>query len=874
MNDPLTLLGTEQHDSLASGSEDAHVVGLAGDDVITTHAGNDLIYGDYIARNLLEGSDAAVSFAQFGATGAWEVVTEPSGHTRMSQTVETQAGTSYEIAFELAANYGAGTLSGAIEVLWNGVVVDSFDTNSAVFDSHSITLAGTGGPGELTFRAIESAPAEGPQIHTDAPVFYYEKTVDIAGADVSVKAIAPGQAHIYQVMNGTLHVFDPQSETYTKAGHSATVVSNAIGFNQEDDLIYGIAVRDGVDSRGVPIAKADLVMLDASGASFRVGATPYRSWTADFDDAGNLWAFEADMDRVTMIDVDQVDANGDPVSVTFKFPTGLVTDKVWDLAYDAASQTFFGLVKPAYEGGVAKLMTVDISAVADGGAPVFATTPVTATLIDGVRHHGVPNITFGAFVIDGDGNLYAGGNGGDHDMNNATGSSGGIYRVETEADGSTILVLVADAPKAYSNDGAVDPRAMDPFTQPDRAAQVLIRKPSFVETPEAATSYDDTVDAGAGGDAVYGGFGADLLAGASGGDTLSGGVGDDTVYGGAAEAKTWIVSHYDEEGARFDQNGTLLGPDDDVLYGGTGADMLSGSAGHDLLYGDTDADSLFGGSGADILYGGLDDDHLSGGSEDDALYGDAGADMLEGGSGDDQLSGGADADTLMGGSGDDGLSGGSGADLLEGGSGADDLSGGLHDDRLYGGSDADLLAGDGGTDRLSGGSGADDLFGGDARDYVDGGSGDDTLFGGDGNDHLTGGSGADVLAGDQGSDYLSGHTGDDVLNGGAGVDRLYLGAGNDIATGGAQADRFVFRSDDLDGGQDVITDFRAGEGDTLDLRALSLLSEMTEAQWTAAHLSWAGDAVEVSLGSSTLRVLDHDDLGAALLDQLADALIF
>ena len=61
-------------------------------------------------------------------------------------------------------------------------------------------------------------------------------------------------------------------------------------------------------------------------------------------------------------------------------------------------------------------------------------------------------------IFDADGTLYVGGNGGDHDMNDATAKSGGIYRVVLEPDGQTAsLVLMAAAPESNSNDGAADP---------------------------------------------------------------------------------------------------------------------------------------------------------------------------------------------------------------------------------------------------------------------------------------------------------------------------------------------------------------------------------------------------------------------------------
>lgn len=840
------IIGTDQTENIVGSYGADMILGLAGDDTIESAGGQDIIYGDFIGQNLLEGTDTATSFAQYGENGAWSVQDIGNGHTSMTQSVDTLAGAKYEISFELAANYGANSLSGAVEVLWNGEVINTFDTNSAIFQDHTVSFVGNGGAGELTFRSVDSStPPEGPEIFTDQPVFYYETVKQIGGQDVTVKAIAEGQSHIYQVLNGKLHVFDPVTEQYTPAGADATVVVNAIGFNQEDNLIYGIAVRDGVDSLGNAVSKSDLVMYDAAGDTYRIGATPYRSWTADIDNNGDLWAFHSSMDRVTRIDLDTFDANGDPVAQTFKFPKDMVTDQVWDVGFDEASNTFYGVVRPPQAGAAAKLFQIDISQVADGGEPVFSTSPIVETRIGNTVVAGVPAITFGAFVVDGDGNLYAGGNGGDHDMNGATASSGGIYKVITDPDSEEIaLELVADAPKAYSNDGAVDPRTMDPFTEKDQYANVLIRSPELTEAPDPATTYDDTIHSGAHSDTVDGGYGEDMIIGAGRGDLLKGGLEDDAIYGGAGpDSTSTMVSSYDEDGIRYDPFGNVLPEDDDVIYGEEGDDFMSGSAGHDEIHGGTGNDTLDGGTGFDSLYGDQGDDTLSGGSHQDTLSGGEGDDALNGGSGDDMLMGDAGADSLIGGSGDD------------------TLNGGLDQDDLKGGPGSDLLYGESGNDRLDGGTGDDQIFGGEGRDYVKGGSGNDQLSGG-----------AD-------RDKLMGYTGDDTLDGGAGRDTLYLGAGADVATGGADSDRFIFRQDDLDGSTDRITDFcnADGEHDRIDLRALDVLSDgLSAEEWiTASVMQEADNGVLVDLGQCTIAFDARDEgPGNALYLEICDSFLF
>ncbi|WP_311198555.1 immunoglobulin-like domain-containing protein, partial [Pseudomonas frederiksbergensis] len=88
----------------------------------------------------------------------------------------------------------------------------------------------------------------------------------------------------------------------------------------------------------------------------------------------------------------------------------------------------------------------------------------------------------------------------------------------------------------------------------------------------------------------------------------------------------------------------------------------------------------------------------------------------------------------------------------------------------------------------------------------------------DGNDTLLGGAGNDILFGSGGNDTLDGGKGNDILLGGTGNDTLMGGSGNDILIGGSGADTFVWKAGDT--GSDVIKDFKASEGDRIDLRDL------------------------------------------------------
>ena len=62
------------------------------------------------------------------------------------------------------------------------------------------------------------------------------------------------------------------------------------------------------------------------------------------------------------------------------------------------------------------------------------------------------------------------------------------------------------------------------------------------------------------------------------------------------------------------------------------------------------------------------------------------------------------------------------------------------------------------------------------------------------------------------SEHLVGTGGSDVINGGAGNDIIDGAAGTDYLTGGKGADTFVFHDHSQ---YDIITDFNAAEGDTI-----------------------------------------------------------
>ena len=112
---------------------------------------------------------------------------------------------------------------------------------------------------------------------------------------------------------------------------------------------------------------------------------------------------------------------------------------------------------------------------------------------------------------------------------------------------------------------------------------------------------------------------------------------------------------------------------------------------------------------------------------------------------------------------------------------------------------------------------------GAAYNTIDGGSGNDTLQASSSGAALNGGFGIDLLLGSTGHDGLSGGFGgeNDTLRGFAGNDTLAGGTGRDLLVGGIGADHFAllqyYESGTTNLTRDLIDDFRRAQGDLIDL---------------------------------------------------------
>jgi len=109
-----------------------------------------------------------------------------------------------------------------------------------------------------------------------------------------------------------------------------------------------------------------------------------------------------------------------------------------------------------------------------------------------------------------------------------------------------------------------------------------------------------------------------------------------------------------------------------AILGGKGSDFINlgsatsayGEQGNDIIFGNSASNAISGGIGNDTLYGGLGFDFLNGDAGDDILYGSQSGNFLRGGPGNDIIIGGDSADAIFGGPGKDYLTGGKLADTF------------------------------------------------------------------------------------------------------------------------------------------------------------------------------------------------------------------
>ncbi|MDX0692912.1 hemolysin type calcium-binding protein [Sinorhizobium medicae] len=481
---------------------------------------------------------------------------------------------------------------------------------------------------------------------------------------------------------------------------------------------------------------------------------------------------------------------------------------------DAAANTFRGGLGADVLDGGAGSDTADYSDRTSSLVVTLAGASPATVFVGGVAEdtlRNIENITGGSgndvFVGDGLQNVFDGGQG--TDTVDYSGSAKGIGVTLNGANDAKVFVGNAAEDTLRNVENIIGSAFADVITG-DSLANVLL--------------------GGGGGDILKGGAGQDAIDGGSGSDTID--FGDKTAavvltLAGVANT-TATVGGVAEDTVRNIEN----------IFGGAGADVLTGDGNSNTIRGSAGADGLDGGAGVDtadyrdkvtsvvvtlsganaavVKVGGLNEDtirnfeNVAGGSAGDTLIGDDLANVLLGNDGADTLKGGLGSDVLDGGNGIDTADYLEKADAisvtLNGTTNATVLVGGVAEDVIRGvenilaGSGADTLVGDGASNTFRGALGADFIDGGagsDTADYREKaaavdvtlfGAGDSFVFvGGVAEDtirnveNVFGGKGNDTLTGDDFVNTLNGNDGKDLLTGGGGADILDGGAASDTA---------------------------------------------------------------------------------------------
>ena len=316
-----------------------------------------------------------------------------------------------------------------------------------------------------------------------------------------------------------------------------------------------------------------------------------------------------------------------------------------------------------------------------------------------------------------------------------------------------------------------------------------------------------------------------------------------------------------------------------IVFGGSGADTLTGGTSGDILFGDhgriqyldgaTVVAQIGGGGPGDFTDGLFRDDYIL--FTADAALG--AGDIINGLTGDDVLLGGAAGDTIHGGEGNN---------IVLGDHGMVTVAAGIVTNATT------TVAVSGGADTITTLAGRDFILGGEAGDLVDAGAGDDAIagdhgtfaiasptaftftaaeFANGGADTLTGGAGADLIVGGADNDLLLGNDGGNVVLGDhgtvvwesstgsitvtssaesvGGADTIVTGIDADVILGGAGADDITSGA-----GADVVF----GDAGTATLSVGLPVSVATTAPG-----SGAGDLIQTNDGADTVLGGDGDD---------------
>ncbi|MGQ3047657.1 MAG: hypothetical protein ACT6Q8_19450 [Niveispirillum sp.] len=819
-NQPQTLTGTANADSLTGGNVGDTISGLAGDDQLVGGFGDDSVSGG-------DGND-------FIFAGALSPQNSGSG-TDGNDTVNAGAGDDFvrggSGSDSLVGGDGNDFLYGAnnsTPLTWDLDAADTLDGGAGddILRGNKGDDLLLGGVGDDNLRGdAGSDTLDGGEGNDFASLFYTGAGLQ-AGINVSIASFVAGQTFTFT---------DPLGGTDTlisieRIGIGGTAFADTIIGSAQNDQLTG---SDGDDSIDAGDGNDSYVLGDAGNDTLRGGA-------GDDTLTGGLGADVIDGGAGT--DVAYWDYSAESTAVTFT-AAGLQNG-----AGTVGGDTLTG-IEAVYVIG----SSVDDSITGSSGNDSIGGSDGNDTLTGGA---GDDVFGFDATAGQTDGNDRITDFGGKDQIwfqgltlnAPATGSGANIQRgdvrVEAGTNGTTLIHVGLD-----SNAGADMTLALTgTFTAADFIRVDGEKLALAANTPQSLTG-------GSGNDILSGGSQNDTINGMAGDDTLSGLAGSDSLNGG--DGNDFLSGYSGNEGVGGnDAADTLLGGNgNDTLRGFDGDDSLVGGDGDDNLRGDAGSDTIDGGAGNDGVGYRFDNIGLNNGISfsASAVVANQAVTLSDGRGGTDTLSN-VEYVIITGSSFDDTLTGSGGGDQITGGAGNDSINGGNGDDFH--------LSGGAGNDTINGGSGTDyavyDLSASTVPVQFDGGAFThafaatvaDGLGGIDTVSNIEG----FLITGGSGNDQLTGSLGDDLLNGGAGNDTLVGGLGEDLFSfGGAGS------------GTDLIRDL--GSGDVIQVTGQSFSSITDNAQASSLAAGQVG-VTALQNGGTRLSIGLDATAGADLIIDL------